>query len=207
MTVRLIMFLMAPLFYSSIDLEAQWTRNEARSWQKEMNVSFRSETESPLEDLDRIKFKRLPFFKINKKFALSVKWERCNDSAWFKMTTTTERRPIYRKYANLYFSIGDDSFKLTAFQPQSLFQKEGWGNYLFIPFGDESNGNQTYGGGRYVEIRIDLGKEQVLLDFNKSYNPYCAYSERYSCPKIPIENILDIKINAGVKYPANKYHH
>ena len=123
------------------------------------------------------------------------------------MSTTTERRPIYRKYANLYFSIGNDSFKLTAFQPQSLFQKKGWGNYLFIPFGDESNGNQTYGGGRYVEIRLDLSKEQVLLDFNKSYNPYCAYSERYSCPKIPIENILDIKINAGVKYPANKYHH
>jgi hypothetical protein len=172
-----------------------------------MNVSFRSETESPLEEIDRMKFKRLPFFKINKKLALLVKWERCNDSSWFEMITTTQRRPIYRKYATLYSSIGDESFKLTAFQPQSLFQKEGWENYLFIPFGDESNGNQTYGGGRYVEIRIDPGKELVLLDFNKSYNPYCAYSKRYSCPKIPVQNILDIEINAGVKYPANKYHH
>lgn len=207
MTFRIGMFLIITLFLSSIELEAQWKPKEARIWQKEMNVSFKSETESPLQETDRIKFKRLPFFKINKKLALSAKWERCNDSSWFEMTTSTERRPIYRKYATLYFSIGDDSFKLTAFQPQSLFQKEGWENYLFIPFGDESNGNQTYGSGRYVEIRIDLGKELILLDFNKSYNPYCAYSERYSCPKIPIENILDIKINAGVKYPANKYQH
>ena len=207
MTVRIAMFLMIALFQGSIDLEAQWKRKQARNWQKEMNVSFRSETESPLEDPDRIKFKRLPFFKIDKKLALLVKWERCNDSSWFEMITTTERRPIYRKYATLYSSIGDDSFKLTAFQPQSLFQKEGWENYLFIPFGDESNGNQTYGGGRYVEIRIDPGKELVLLDFNKSYNPYCAYSKRYSCPKIPVQNILDIEINAGVKYPANKYHY
>ncbi len=207
MTFRIGMFLIITLFLSSIELEAQWKPKEARIWQKEMNVSFKSETESPLQETDRIKFKRLPFFKINKKLALRAKWERCNDSSWFEMTTSTERRPIYRKYATLYFSIGDDSFKLTAFQPQSLFQKEGWENYLFIPFGDESNGNQTYGSGRYVEIRIDLGKELILLDFNKSYNPYCAYSERYSCPKIPIENILDIKINAGVKYPANKYQH
>ena len=207
MTYRIGMFLIITLFLSSIELEAQWKPKEARIWQKEMNVSFKSETESPLQETDRIKFKRLPFFKINKKLALRAKWERCNDSSWFEMTTSTERRPIYRKYATLYFSIGDDSFKLTAFQPQSLFQKEGWENYLFIPFGDESNGNQTYGSGRYVEIRIDLGKELILLDFNKSYNPYCAYSERYSCPKIPIENILDIQINAGVKYPANKYQH
>ena len=207
MTVRIVMFLIIALFQGSIDLEAQWKPKEARNWQKEMNVSFRSETESPLKEIDRMKFKRLPFFKINKKLALLVKWERCNDSSWFEMITTTQRRPIYRKYATLYSSIGDESFKLTAFQPQSLFQKEGWENYLFIPFGDESNGNQTYGGGRYVEIRIDPGKELVLLDFNKSYNPYCAYSKRYSCPKIPVENILDIEINAGVKYPANKYHH
>ena len=201
------LFLITTLALGSVPLEAQWKSKEVKSWQKEMNTSFKSESESPLKVKDRIKFKRLPFFKINKRLALNVTWKRCSDSSWFEMTTTTDRKPIYRKYATLFFSIGDDDIELIAFQPKSLFHKKSWENYLFVPFGDKSNGNRTYGGGRYVEIRLDLNKKSVLLDFNKSYNPYCAYSERYSCPQIPIENILDNKINAGVKYSANKYHH
>ena len=86
-----------------------------------------------------------------------------------------------------------------------MYKKKGYENYLFIPFGDATNGHKSYGGGRYVEVDF-TNSDFLLIDFNKSYNPYCAYSNRYSCPKVPLENILNITINAGVKYDADKLH-
>jgi uncharacterized protein (DUF1684 family) len=121
------------------------------------------------------------------------------------METTTNRRPIYRKFAKLSFFFKGEKYSLTAFQPQKMYKKKGYENYLFIPFGDATNGHKSYGGGRYVEVDF-TNADFLLIDFNKSYNPYCAYSNRYSCPKVPLENILNITINAGVKYDADKLH-
>ena len=73
-------------------------------------------------------------------------------------------------------------------------------DYLFIPFKDLTNGKESYGGGRYIDLRMrQLDKDKVILDFNKSYNPYCAFSEEYSCPIPPKENHLTIAIEAGEK--------
>ena len=63
---------------------------------------------------------------------------------------------------------------------------------------DKTNGKESYGGGRYLDLEIPEDKI-IILDFNKAYNPYCAYSDRYSCPIPPIENHLDVAINAGFK--------
>ncbi len=71
-------------------------------------------------------------------------------------------------------------------------------NYLFLPFTDLTNGNGTYGGGRYIDLEIPKG-DTMVIDFNKSYNPYCAYNGKYSCPIPPKENDLNIAIKAGVK--------
>tara|TARA_B100000780_G_scaffold9578_1_gene6747 strand:- start:706 stop:1338 length:633 start_codon:yes stop_codon:yes gene_type:complete len=210
MTLKVKVLFISLIFFSSLNIQAQWqwTPKDVRIWKKEMNKSFKSKKESPLKLKDRRKFRKLPFFCIDKNFAIKCLWERNSDSSWFEMLTTTERKPIYRKYATLYFMIEGKKFRLTAFQPKKLSKKEGFQDYLFVPFGDNSNGDETYGGGRFVEIRMNSSDEKfLLLDFNKSYNPYCAYSERYSCPKIPLENILDTRINAGVKYNLNKYHH
>jgi uncharacterized protein (DUF1684 family) len=193
------------LFLVNFSANCQWTKKQTRLWQKEMNTSFKSYTESPLEEYHRIKFKRLPFFRINKRLAINASWVRCSDSSWFEMETTTNRRPIYRKFAKLSFCHKGEKYSLTAFQPQKTYSKKGYENYLFIPFGDATNGNKSYGGGRYVEVEY-RNADFLLLDFNKSYNPYCAYSNRYSCPKVPFENILNITINAGVKYDADKFH-
>ena len=63
---------------------------------------------------------------------------------------------------------------------------------------DSTNGEASYSGGRYVDMRIP-SSSKVVLDFNKAYNPYCAYSGKYSCPLVPVENHLDLEIEAGVK--------
>ena len=72
---------------------------------------------------------------------------------------------------------------------------------MFLPFTDAGNGDESYGGGRYIELRIPE-KDTIIIDFNKAYNPYCAYNHKYSCPIPPIENNIPIEIKAGVK----KYH-
>ena len=73
-------------------------------------------------------------------------------------------------------------------------------NLLFLPFNDSSNGKTSYGGGRFIDIEIpENSSKSIIIDFNKAYNPYCAYNHKYSCPIPPKENLLVIPIAAGVK--------
>jgi uncharacterized protein (DUF1684 family) len=103
------------------------------------------------------------------------------------------------KYGELAFSLNGKEFKLNIYQNLGLINKEGYEDYLFLPFLDETNGIESYGGGRYVDARIPEGAT-MIIDFNKAYNPYCAYNHKYSCPIPPKENHLDIKVLAGVRY-------
>ena len=75
---------------------------------------------------------------------------------------------------------------------------EGFEDYLFLPFLDDTNGEESYGGGRYIDLKIPEG-DQMTIDFNTAYNPYCAYDAKYSCPIVPRENYMDVEVRAGVK--------
>ena len=90
------------------------------------------------------------------------------------------------------------AFKLNVYQNVDLNKKTGYEDYLFLPFSDLTCGKESYIGGRYVDMKIQKGKIWTI-DFNKAYNPYCAYNYEYSCPIVPLENDLDIEILAGVK--------
>ena len=114
------------------------------------------------------------------------------------MKTTTSRLPVYVKYGEITFTLKGKPHKLNVYQNQDLVKKEGYENYLFLPFLDDTNGDTTYGGGRYIDTRQPEGNT-MIVDFNTAYNPYCAYNERYSCPIVPRENYLETKIKAGVK--------
>ena len=105
---------------------------------------------------------------------------------------------VVEKYGVLKFYILGKDLALYAYQNIDLVKKEAYKDYLFIPFTDLSNGFETYGGGRYIDIQYN-GEESIVLDFNKAYNPYCAYSGRWSCPIPPKENHLEIEIKAGVR--------
>jgi uncharacterized protein (DUF1684 family) len=96
------------------------------------------------------------------------------------------------------FNLKGNAYRLNVYQNQDLMKKEGFEDYLFLPFLDDTNGEESYGGGRYIDLGIPEGDE-VVIDFNKAYNPYCAYNEKYSCPIVPRENYLDLKVEAGVK--------
>ena len=87
---------------------------------------------------------------------------------------------------------------MTVCQSMELLEEEGYESYLCLPFLDETNGSETYGGGRYIDLNIPEG-DSLELDFNRAYNPYCVYNKKYSCPLVPRQNYLKTKVRAGVK--------
>lgn len=145
--------------------------------------------------------KQMHFFDINKKYRVVAKLEKKENGQWFQMATSGRIKQIYRVYGVLSFKIGDTAVQLNVYQSQGLMQSEQYKNYLFLPFTDATTGNETYDSGRYIDLTIaDIQNNQVVIDFNKAYNPYCAYvSGVYNCPIPPKENRLSIAIKAGEK--------
>lgn len=168
------------------------------NFQKELNTEYADEKTSPLVVEDLAKFKILDFYPINEKFFVVAKFVRTADEKPFEMKTSTNRKPLYVKYGEAHFTIDGSAFKLNIYQNIELSKKEEYKDYLFLPFSDLTSGNDSYIGGKYIDMKTPKG-ETLVIDFNTSYNPYCAYNSKYSCPKVPLENDLNIEIKAGVK--------
>lgn len=163
------------------------------------NRDFADSTHSPLIEEDRLAFSSLNWFPIDTNFMVWAELELTPESEPFEMPTTTERKPIYQQYGILHFELGDSSFQIPVYQNLGLIKRPGFEKFLFFPFTDLTNGFGTYGGGRYLDLRVSQG-DKLLIDFNRAYNPYCAYNGRYSCPIPPRENHIDFPIQAGVRY-------
>ncbi len=104
----------------------------------------------------------------------------------------------YVKYGTATFRLKDTTLQLAVYQNLRLIRMPQYRDYLFIPFKDATNGEQTYGGGRYMDIsKADIEEGKLTIDFNKAYNPWCAYSDGYSCPVPPMENHLNVFVKAG----------
>jgi len=170
----------------------------SKKFQTELNQSYSDSLKSPLITEDLNHFKGLDFFPIDEKYIIEATFVRTKKEKAFAMKTTTSRTPLYKKYGELHFSIDGKEFKLNVYQNVDLNKKPGYDDYLFLPFSDLTCGKESYIGGRYVDMRIQKGTIWTI-DFNKAYNPYCAYNYKYSCPIVPLENDLDIEILAGVK--------
>ena len=146
------------------------------------------------------------FFAPNKKLRLKAKVTYLKDTVGFLMKTSGWKTPRYFKYALLTFKVAGKEQQLTAYQNESLLKNEQYKDMLFIPFTDKTSGIESYGGGRYLEIyTTNIKNNKIELDFNKVYNPYCAYAGGYNCPIPPIENNLLISINAGEKNFGKPY--
>lgn len=167
-------------------------------FQRAINAEYKDVSTSPLTEGDRKEFEGLEFFTYDSTFVVEALFTKTENEAPFKMKTTTDRLPEYIKYGVLEFFIKDEIFQLNVYQNQDLINKEGYEDYLFLPFSDETNGAESYGGGRYIDLRIPKD-HKVVIDFNSAYNPYCAYNPKYSCPIVPRENYLKMRVEAGVK--------
>jgi uncharacterized protein (DUF1684 family) len=166
-------------------------------FQRNLNVFFKDATTSPLKENDLKNFNFLPFFSYDSTFVAYAKFELTPESTFFDMKTSTSRISKERIYGILKFEMNGNKFQLKVYQSKDSASdnKED----LLLPFLDETNGISTYGGGRYINLKTPLSDE-VIIDFNKAYNPYCAYNELFSCPIVPEDNYLPFDVKAGVMY-------
>lgn len=169
---------------------------EIKKHRYELNVKFADKETTPLTEKNFKEFSAIDFFPIDSTYKVIAKFVRTPDEIPFQMASTTSRKSIAIKYGEAHFILDNKNLKLNIYQTEGI--GDDYVNYLFLPFNDQTNGNETYGGGRYIDLRPPKGNS-IVIDFNKAYNPYCVYNDKYSCAIPPKENNLDVAISAGEK--------
>lgn len=168
------------------------------SERQEKDVELKTTDNSPIDKDLRTKFNGLNYFAPDSLWVITANLRLFENPDTLAMKTTTDRLPLYLIYGIAEFEIHDTTFQLTVYRNIDLMKKPGYENYFFVPFRDYTSGEQSYGGGRYMDTYLtDSG--QLILDFNRAYNPYCVYSKRYSCPLTPEQNYLNTYVTAGEK--------
>jgi uncharacterized protein (DUF1684 family) len=191
---RNILFALAS--FTSVTVQAQSYYDSIAQFRKHYKEEFITEERSPLKAADT---GYLEFFKIDKRYRVVATFKATPDAQAFDMPTHSGKTKKFRQYGLIKFKLHDTSLALQIFQNLSLKDPK-YKDDLFLPFTDLTSYNETYGGGRYIDLSInDIKKGKLILDFNKCYNPYCAYAEGYNCPIPPVENRLPVAIKAGEK--------
>lgn len=175
-------------------------------FQETLNKEYRDVKTSPLKGKALKKFKKHDFFPIDLQYRVEAVLTVTNETGFFPMKTTSQNMKEHRVYGMLTFTLKGKTFEVPVYQSKMLLAVEKYKNYLFFPFTDLTNGESSYGAGRYIDLRIPEGNT-IIIDFNKAYNPYCAYSDGYSCPIVPADNHLDVEVLAGVRYTDKKAKH
>lgn len=140
------------------------------------------------------------FFKADENFKTNSTVTLLSDTIGFIMKTSGTKDKKFYRYAILNFKLYKKPFRLTLYSNKIIKDSSQTNAYLFLPFTDNTCGNESYSGGRYLDFELaDIKQNNLSLDFNKAYNPYCVYALGYNCP-IPLrENHLQINIRAGEK--------
>jgi uncharacterized protein (DUF1684 family) len=186
------------LFVCSAGLCAQDYEQESIDYRKKLSLEYKSGENQVLTDREKKNFGYLNFYDFDPEFVVEATFEKLDNTEELKSKTSTARIATYTKYGYLHFTLKGQKCKLLVLFSPSLKDDPEYYNYLTVEFTDETNGKDSYKVGRYMELRAPLS-EMVMLNFNNTYNPYCAYSDRFSCPIPPAENHMPLKVKAGVK--------
>jgi uncharacterized protein (DUF1684 family) len=145
---------------------------------------------------DTIPFQGLHYFDANEKYNIKAKLESIEDKKVVVLGTSDGMEQKYLEYAYAIFDLDGVENKLLILELMDTGPQRG---KLFLAFADATSGIETYGAGRYLDVKKVPGATSIELDFNLAYNPYCAYTENFSCPFPPKENILKVAVLAGEK--------
>lgn len=172
-----------------------WRRALFR-FREEKDQFYKLDHESPIPDSQRAGFSELKYFDPDPALRFETKLHRSEGTDSVVMTTSRGTRQLFNKVGYFEVSIGGTPVRLQAYQSAQRVDLS-----LFIPFRDATSGKESYGAARYIDLEVEHN-DDYALDFNYAYNPYCAYSDDYTCPLPPRENWLAVGIRAGEK----KYH-
>lgn len=172
---------------------------EISTYREEQNAEFLNPEKSPLTVEEQSAFKGHVFFEAKEAYRVKARFEATPESKPFPLGTSKGTTRLYKRIGILHFELKGEKHTLEAYLRIQRFNMPGQKTYVFLPLIDKTTGESTYGAGRYLHYEgIPEGTEWVI-DFNKLYNPYCAYSDRYECPQVPEPNHLPIAIEAGIK--------
>jgi hypothetical protein len=158
----------------------------------EKDQFMRLSPESPVPEAQRSAFPPLTYFPVNEEYRVPASLQEIRSNQVLEMSTSTGQRRKMRRVGTLAFTLKGTPATLTAFVDASQNDMR----RLFVPFGDLTNGSETYQGGRYLDL--DRTASGVYdLDFNRAYNPFCVFNSAYDCPVPPRENRLQMPIRAG----------
>ncbi|MDO7846415.1 DUF1684 domain-containing protein [Hymenobacter sp. M29] len=188
---------------SGLSSEADVYAAQLQKFRSEKNRSFRQSSDSPLSTEQKAAFDSLKYYGPEAAYAFHCTLTRNANADTVLIQMSDNRSEKYLRWGEAAFfppldlAVGtmDIATRLTLFR-----KADGRDSTLFVPFTDNTNGRETYGGGRYLDVPLPAPDSTGLtLDFNRAYNPYCAYNNDYSCPVPPAENRLRVAIPAGEK--------
>ena len=180
-------------------------QKEIKAHRDHYKSEFLTDPRSPLKEEDLV---NLDFFPPSSKASLNADFVLTPDEQPFELPTYSGITRTYRKWGEASFNYLGQEGKLSIYQNLTLISNPLYNDYLFLPFKDETNSVTTYGGGRYLNIsKADTEDGKVVIDFNKAYNPWCAYSDGYNCPIPPVENHLSFPVHAGEKQYKGEVKH
>ncbi|WP_435334330.1 DUF1684 domain-containing protein [Haloarchaeobius sp. TZWWS8] len=183
---------------SEFDVDA-W-REELEQKRAEKDEFFAEHPQSPVPPEERDDFDGVDYFEPDPAFRVEARVEHHELPDPVPMETTGGPETRYVRVATLTFDLDGEEYELHGYKQRP---GEGQPEPLFVPFRDKTTGQQTYEGGRYIELHAEGDLESIdslILDFNLAYSPFCAYSETFSCPLPPEENWLETTVEAGEKF-------
>lgn len=181
----------------SVNSFGQDWKDSVDTFRKNYQAAFLKEERSPLKQAD---LGYLRFYEPDSLYQIEGIFKPSTDKKVLMFPTSSGQQKEYTKYGEISFELKGKKLQLNVYRSLSLMRIPLYKDYLFIPLKDVTSGKETYGGGRYLDAKMgDIQAGKIRLDFNKLYNPYCAFSEGFSCPIPPKENHLPIAIEAGEK--------
>lgn len=176
--------------------EQSAAKRQIEAFRKQKDKFFLDNQDSPLTQEDKDQAKGLSYFDFDDTYRVNATLVPEQHPGIFRVQTSTGDHKEYTRIGRLEFELDGQQLCLTAFMPPA--DEPLHGNRIFVPFRDKTSGKESYGAGRYLDLNKREGGEYIV-DFNKAYNPYCAYSPYYSCPLPPGENNLAVEVRAGEK--------
>lgn len=173
--------------------------SEIEQYRKEQNKEFLNPDKSPLSPEERSTFEGHEFFEANEDYRVTAKFEPTPKDKPFPLGTSKGGTQLYKRIGILHFELKGKSYTMEAYLQVQRFRIPGQKPIVFLPLVDETTAVTTYGGGRYLHYEGIPEGTAWVIDFNKLYNPYCAYSDKYECPMVPEANHLPVAIEAGIK--------
>ncbi|WP_144904038.1 DUF1684 domain-containing protein [Halobellus captivus] len=167
-----------------------------RANREEKDDFFGSHPQSPVPPEARDGFDGLDYFEPAPAYRVETTVTRHEDPEPVPMETNTGDEVRYVRIVTFEFELADERHRLHGYKQRPEDGEEA----VFVPFRDKTTGQQTYRGGRYLELHPEdelEGGETVVIDFNLAYTPFCAFSDAFSCPLPPEENWLDAVVRAG----------